>query len=182
MTEQAQQKRGVLYMIVCAAGPARYVQDFVIPAQVAGWEVCIIPTPNAVAFLDVPLLTELTGRSVRGEYRAPDTSETFPPCDALVVVAATFNTINKLALGIADTRALTILSENLGREQPILVVPCVNQNHLARHPAFHKSLATLREWGVHILFDLNKYPPRNEVPWEVVLDELHHFLTGNSKR
>jgi phosphopantothenoylcysteine decarboxylase len=179
MTEQTQQKRGVLYVIVCAAGPAQQVQDFVIPAQVAGWEVCIIPTPNAVPFLDIPLLTKLTGRSVRSEYRAPDTSETFPPCDALVVVAATFNTINKLALGIADTRALTILSENLGREQPILVVPCVNQNHLARHPAFHQSLATLEAWGVHILFNLTKYPPRNEVPWEVVLDELHHILKGS---
>jgi phosphopantothenoylcysteine decarboxylase len=176
MTEQSQQKQGVLYVIVCAAGPANHVDNFVVLAQSAGWEVCIIPTPNAVPFLDVPLLTKLTGRAVRSEYRAPGTSETFPPCDALVVVAATFNTINKLALGIADTRALTILSENIGREQPILVVPCVNQNHLARHPAFHQSMATLEEWGVYLLFDLTKYPPRNEVPWEVILDELHHIL------
>lgn len=148
-------------------------------AQVAGWEVCIIPTPNAIPFLDVPLLTKLTGRPVRSEYRAPDTAESFPPCDALIVVAATFNTINKLALGIADTRALTILSENLGRERPILVVPCVNRDHLARHPAFHQSLTTLEAWGVHILFDLTKYPPRNEVPWAVVLDELLFVLQGS---
>ena len=176
MAEQAQQERGVLYVVACAAGPARQVQDFVMLAQAAGWEVCVIPTPNAVPFLDVPLLTTLTGYAVRSEYRAPGTSESFPPCDALVVVAATFNTINKLAHGIADTRALTILSENLGRERPILIVPCVNQDHLARHPAFHQSLATLESWGVYTLFDLNKYPPRNEVPWEVILDELDHIL------
>lgn len=176
MVEQSQQKRGVLYIVVCAAGPARQVQELVLLAQGAGWDVCIIPTPNAVPFLEVPLLTRLTGRAVRSEYRAPDTAESFPPCDALVVVAATFNTINKLAHGIADTRALTILSENLGRVRPILVVPCVNQDHLARHPALHQSLATLEAWGVHILFDLTKYPPRNEVPWSVVLDELHHIL------
>jgi hypothetical protein len=96
-----------------------------------------------------------------------------------VVVAATFNTINKLAHGIADTRALTILSENLGRGRPILVVPCVNQDHLARHPAFHQSLATLESWDVHILFDLTKYPPRNEVPWAVVLEELHQILISD---
>ncbi|MGH2493940.1 MAG: flavoprotein [Ktedonobacteraceae bacterium] len=177
MTEQPQQKRGVLYVIVCAAGPARQVQELVRLAQVVGWEVCIIPTPNAVPFLDVPLLTKLTGRAVRSEYRDPGTAESFPPCDALVVVAATFNTINKLAHGIADTRALTILSENLGRARPILVVPCVNQDHLARHPALHQSLATLEAWGVHIFFDLAKYPPRNEVPWRVILDELHRILT-----
>src|SRR5579871_6269429 len=100
MTGQKQQKRGVLYIVVCAAGPARQVQELVLLAQEAGWEVCLIPTPNAVPFLDVPLLTSLTGRAVRSDYRAPGTAESFPPCDALVVVAATFNTINKLAYGI----------------------------------------------------------------------------------
>lgn len=179
MTGQMQQKRGVLYIVVCAAGPARRVQELVLLAQEAGWEVCIIPTPNAVPFLDVPLLTRLTGRAVRSDYRAPDTAESFPLCDALMVVAATFNTINKLAHGIADTRALTILSENLGRGRPVLVVPCVNQDHLARHPIFQQSLATLQSWGVHPLFDLVTYPPRNEVPWPVVLDELHRILTNN---
>jgi hypothetical protein len=176
MSESPQQKPGVLYVIVCAAGPANHVQDFVVLAQSAGWDICVIPTPHAVSFLDVPLLTRLTGHEVRSEYRKSGTSETLPPCDVLVVVAATFNTVNKFALGIADTRALTILSEEFGRGRPVLVVPCVNQHHLARHPAFLKSLAILREWGVHILYNTNKYPPRNDVPWEVVLDTLHHTL------
>jgi phosphopantothenoylcysteine synthetase/decarboxylase len=92
------------------------------------------------------------------------------------VVAATFNTINKFALGIADTRVLTILGENLGRERPVLAVPCVNQDHLARHPAFSKSLTTLREWGVHVLFDLETYPPRNEVPWHVFLETFYRII------
>jgi hypothetical protein len=179
MTGESQQKRGVLYIVVCAAGPARHVQELVLLAQEAGWETCIIPTPNAVPFLDVPLLTQITGRAVRSDYRAPDTTESFPPCDALVVVAATFNTINKLAHGIADTRALTMLSENLGRGRPVLVVPCVNQDHLARHPIFQQSLATLQSWGVHLLFDLATYPPRNEVPWPVVLDVLHHIFADD---
>lgn len=174
-----QQKRGVLYIIVCAAGPARHMQELVLLAQGAGWEVCLIPTPNAVPFLDVPLLTRLTGWAVRSDYRAPDTAESFPPCDALMVVAATFNTINKLAHGIADTRALTILSENLGRGRPILVVPCVNQDHLARHPIFRQSLATLQSWGIHLLFDLATYPPRNDVPWSVVLIEFHRIVADD---
>ena len=178
MSAWPQQKRRVLYVIVCAAGPASHVQDGVVLAQSAGWEVCIIPTPNAVPFLDISLLTTLTGHAVRSEYRSPDSSEqeSLPPCDTLLVVAATFNTMNKFALGVADTRALTILSENLGRGRPMLIVPCVNQNHLARHPAFAKSLTTLREWGVHVLFDLDHYPPRNEVPWQVVLERLHQVI------
>ncbi|SRR5258708_38424342 len=172
MSEPTRQHQGVLYVIVCAAGPASHIQEFVVLAQTAGWDVYTIPTPNAVPFLDIPLLVTLTGHAVRSEYRSPETSEPFPPCDALVVLAATFNTVNKFALGIADARALTILCENLGRGRPILVVPCVNQEHLARHPTFFKSLEILKEWGVQVLYDVERYPPRNEVPWEVILDEF----------
>lgn len=176
MTETSSQSRRVLYVVVCAAGPASQVQDFVVLAQQANWDVFVIPTPHAVPFLDVPLLTSLTGHQVRSDYRSPETAETFPPCDAIVVVAATFNTVNKFALGIADNRALTILCENLGRERPILIVPCVNQNHLARHPAFLQSINTLRSWDVNVLYDVERYPPRNDVPWIVVLDTLHQML------
>ena len=95
-------------------------------AQTANWDVFVIPTPHAVPFLDVPLLTSLTGHQVRSDYRSPETAESFPPCNAIVVVAATFNTTNKFALAIADNRALTILCENLGCGLPILLVPCVN--------------------------------------------------------
>lgn len=172
----AQAKPGVLYVIVCAAGPASHVQDFVALAQAARWDVCLIPTPHAVPFMDVPLLTRLSGHEVRSDYSSSKTGESLPPCDAVVVVAATFNTVNKFAGGIADTRALTILCENFGRGRPILVVPCVNENHLARHPVFSKSLATLQEWGVTVLYDLDKYPPRNDVPWDVVLATLHQLV------
>ncbi len=34
----------------------------------------------------------------------------------------------------------------------------------------------LRQWGVYVLYDLDRYPPRNEVPWQVVLDTLHQAL------
>src|SRR5258708_8736727 len=149
MSESPQQKPGVLYVIVCAAGPANHVQDFVVLAQSAGWDICVIPTPHAVSFLDVPLLTRLTGHEVRSEYRKSGTSETLPPCDVLVVVAATFNTVNKFALGIADTRALTILSAQFGRGRPVLVVPCVNPHHLTPHPPLLTTLPIPTELLFH---------------------------------
>ena len=178
MTKLAHQERRVLYVVVCAAGPASQVQEFVTLAQAANWDVFVIPTPHAVPFLDIPLLARLTGHQVRSDYRSPETAESFPPCDAIVVVAATFNTINKFALGLADNCALTILCENLGRERPILIVPCVNQNHLARHPVFLKNLETLRSYGMNVLYDVAKYPPRNEVPWDVVLGTLQQMMEG----
>jgi hypothetical protein len=34
-------------------------------------------------------------------------------------------------------------------------------------------LLTLKDCGVFVLYEPQKYPPMNNVPWEVVLDTLH---------
>ena len=67
MSENTSASRGVLYVVCCAALSAQRIQDFVMLAQSAGWDVCIIATPNALKFIDVPLLTELTGHPVRSD-------------------------------------------------------------------------------------------------------------------
>jgi len=35
-----------------------------------------------------------------------------------------------------------------------------------------------KECGVRILYEPEKYPPRNDVPWHVVLDDLHHLVSN----
>ncbi len=161
----------VLYIITCAAGPAEHIQEFVSLA-LASWDIYIVTTPHAATFINAPILKKQTGHSVRSEYKTAQSSESWPPFDAIVVAPATFNTLNKFALGIADNLAVSLLCEGLGRGRTIVAVPCVNQNHLARHPAFKKSLSMLREYGVHIIYQPELYPPRNEVPWKIILDEL----------
>src|SRR6266508_2186805 len=70
--------RGMLYVIVCAAPPAAEVQDLVKLAQAAGWEVAVTATPEALAFIDEPLLAAITGFPVRHRWREPDEPETVP--------------------------------------------------------------------------------------------------------
>jgi len=41
----AQVRRRVLYVVVCAAPSASEVHELVKLAQAAGWEVCVIATP-----------------------------------------------------------------------------------------------------------------------------------------
>ena len=172
MSQDAATGKRVLYIVVCAADPAKGIHEFIELAQGASWDVCVVATPQATSFIDRPLLERLTGRSVRSEYKQPDTSDMWPAFDAIVAVPATFNTINKFAYGIADTLAVSILCEGLGRGRTIVTVPCVNQNHLARHPIFTKSITMLRKYGVKVLYKPEMYPPRNEVPWPVILEEL----------
>ncbi len=168
--------RKVLYVIICAAPPAQYVQQFIPMAQAAQWDVCVIATPYATRFIDSPLLEGLTEHPIRSDYKRPGESDALPKADAIVVVPATFNTINKWLLGITDTLATGLLCEAMGRgTPPIVAVPCLKAD-LARHPAFSKNIALLREYGVHVLHDPERYPSPKIVPWETILDELNRTI------
>ena len=96
----------------------------------------------------------------------------------MIVAPATFNTVNKAALGITDTHALGVIAEAIGREVPVVVVPWVNEPLAARAP-FRRSLAQLRDEGVRILLredDAAAQPfgldssDIDEFPWHLALD------------
>ncbi|MEU7860305.1 flavoprotein [Nonomuraea sp. NPDC049141] len=169
----------VLYVIVCAAGPAGDVGRLVGLAQGEGWIVQIIATPAALAFIDGPALERQTGRPVLSQYRRPDEPKA-PRADAIIVAPATYNTVNKFAQGIADTYALGLLSEAPGLGIPVVVVPFVNSALAARAP-FVRSMEDLRAEGVRVVFEPGQFEPDapssgddliDAYPWKRALDEL----------
>jgi phosphopantothenoylcysteine synthetase/decarboxylase len=171
--------RLILYLIVCAAPPAQRIQEFVVRIQQIGWDVCVIATPQATRFIHAQLLTELTGYPVRSDYKLPGEADPLPKADAILVMPATFNTINKWAGGIGDTLAVSILCEALGRSTtPIITIPCLKMD-LVRHPVFAKSVALLRECGVGILHEPERYPSPQIVPEEIVLAELQKVVPSS---
>jgi phosphopantothenoylcysteine synthetase/decarboxylase len=171
--------RGMLYIVVCAAPPAAEVQDLVKLAQAAGWDVAVTATPDALAFIDAPLLAAITGFPIRHRWREPDEAESVPEANAIVVAPATFNTINKWVAGITDTVAVGTLSEYLGLDAPIIAAPNVNPP-LGRHPTFRANLRRLREWGVQVLFDESAPREARMPPWDQILEEINraHEATG----
>jgi phosphopantothenoylcysteine synthetase/decarboxylase len=175
--------RGMLYIVVCAAPPAAQVQDLVKLAQAAGWEVAVTATPEALAFIDAPLLGAITGLPVRHRWREPDEPETVPEANAIVVAPATFNTINRWVAGITNTVAVGTLCEYLGLDAPIVAAPNVNPP-LGRHPTFRASLRQLREWGVRVLFEESALREARMPPWEEILEEVNraHEATGRPPR
>lgn len=180
------QSPSVLYIIACGGRPADDLPQFVRYAQDRGWNVCVIATPSGMKFLDSDRLAALTGHPVRCDYKRPDEPDVLPPPDAFVVAPATFNTINKLAAGISDTLALGLLNEAVGTGLPIIAVPFPNQM-LARHPAFVTSIATLRSWGVRLIFNPERHPlpipnqgesGNTLFPWAAVQEELLDLQAG----
>lgn len=147
----------VLYIVACGGRPAGDLPTFISGLTVQGWDVCVIATPAALKFTDVPALEELTGRVVRYDYKQPHEPDVFPPAHAIAVAPATFNTINKWAHGASDTLALGILNEAIGLGLSIVAVPVPNVA-LAKHPAFLESVERLRAWGVRLIFDPERYP------------------------
>ncbi|GAA1817406.1 flavoprotein [Planosporangium flavigriseum] len=161
----------VLYLVVCAAPPARSIGELIILAQQGGWTVCVIATPRAASWIDTPDLIERTGYPVRSDYKHPDDPDVLPRADAVAVVPATFNTINKWAAGISDTFALGVLNEALGLGLPIVVAPYVKAA-LAAHPAFARSLGLLRDCGAIVTPTEAIRPAKEGEPflWSAVVD------------
>lgn len=176
----------MLYVIVCGAGPASAVGRLIEKAHDRGWDVHIIATPAALDFLDLDALERQTGHPVRSEYAKPGRGRgrSLPHADAIVIAPATYNTINKWALGISDTYALGILAEAPGLDIPLVVLPFVNAA-LAANPSFHRNVDSLRAMGVRVLLGPGEWEPHqpgtggsriNSYPWHMVLDRAQELL------
>ena len=77
---------------------------------------------------------------------------------ALIIAPATYNTINKLAVGINDTYALNVAAEAVGRGVPTAILPFVNTALAGRLP-FVRAVESLRHEGVEVLIGDGKWEP-----------------------
>jgi phosphopantothenoylcysteine synthetase/decarboxylase len=140
----------VLYLVVCAAPPATRTPVLVAGLRDAGWDVHVVFTPAAAAWVDVDAIEVACGHPVRSGWRRPEDPAYEPPGDALLVAPATFNSMNKAAAGISDSLALGLVNEAVGRRVPTVMLACVNDG-LAAHPAYGPGVAVLRGAGVHVV-------------------------------
>lgn len=179
----------VLAVVVCGAGPATAVDTLVRLARDRGWTVQLIATPAALEFFDGPAIETLTGYPVRSQYAKPGAPRSLIP-DAVLVAPATYNTINKWALGISDTYALGVLAETTGLGVPTIVLPFVN-SALAERAPFQRSVESLRAEGVRILLGPGGFEPHEprtggdrigSYPWHLGLDEAERLFSSTAER
>ncbi len=98
----------------------------------------------------------------------------------MIVAPCTVNTTTKFAAGIADTLALGLLVEGLGKGLPIVAVPYTNAA-MAAHPAFGEAIERLRGWGVTVLYGddvVELHDPGtgeqylDEFPWQLAIESI----------
>ncbi|WP_325052716.1 flavoprotein [Streptomyces triticirhizae] len=180
-----EKRRGVLGVVGTGAGGVEALRTGLVePALARGWQVAVTLTPTAGRWLraigEVDRLEKATGLPVRDEPRLPGEARPHPPVDCYVVAPASANTVAKLAAGIADNQVLTQVGEAIGTlDLPVVVFPRVNAAH-ARHPAWKRNIAALREADVRLvygpdvwsLYEPREAPSGRELPWQAVLDAI----------
>lgn len=145
---------------------ARGMLDGMVP------RVLTLLTPNATRVIAPRDLSVIEGNTLVESYF--DEAILPRPPDGLVLVApCSFNTLNKLAAGIADTLALSVTAEAIGRGTPVLVAPSLNAA-LQRHPRYAVSVSALREWGVCVIDPVES----RLAPVETILAEVRRALSA----
>ncbi|MFN8474874.1 MAG: flavoprotein [Anaerolineae bacterium] len=137
------------YLVVTGSVYAFRVPELIAGLGTLGLRVLTLPTPNARQVISPRELVRLPGHRLVESYF--DAAILPRPEPGIVLVApCTFNTLNKLAQGIADSLPLSLTSEAIGHGAPVIVAPSLNPG-LWRHPRTASSLATLHEWGISIV-------------------------------
>ena len=136
--------------------------------------VIAIPTPNASRVVAPRELADISGARVVESYfdlairpRPPRGVVLFAPCS--------FNSLNKLAHGIADNLALSVVAEAIGRQTPVIVGPSLNVP-LLNHPQAQASLKTLPSWGVTIVPPIDQGEGPRLAPTTALMDAVRPYV------
>src|SRR5579859_2330192 len=135
--------------------------------------VIALPTPNASRVIAAREMADMAGVQVVQSYfdlairpRPPRGVVLFAPCS--------FNSLNKLAHGIADNLALSVVAEAIGRKTPVIVAPSLNAPLLA-HPVAQASLKQLASWGVIIVPPVDEGEGPRLAPSELLLNAVRPY-------
>jgi phosphopantothenoylcysteine synthetase/decarboxylase len=140
----------VAYLVLSGTSTAARGPELLRELGALGFaSIIAIPTPNASRVVAPRELADVSGIQVVQSYfdlairpRPPRGVVLFAPCS--------FNSLNKLAHGIADSLALSVVAEAIGRRTPVIVGPSLNAP-LLNHPEAQASLKKLPSWGVKIV-------------------------------
>ncbi len=141
-------------LLIVGGGIAAYKAPLVVRALTGlGAEVRCVLTPAATHFVTPLTLQTVSGHRVGVEVMDAEFEsqighiELARWADVVLIAPATANLIARLAAGIANDLATTLV---LATTAPILVAPAMNTQMLL-HPATARNIETLREFGYTII-------------------------------
>jgi hypothetical protein len=138
----------------CGGLDTRFAAELAAPAVERGWRLAVTLTPTAARWLHetggLAELQALTDLDVRSVSRLPGQPRPHPDPGVFLFAPASANSVAKLALGIADNQALTVLGDVLGSPSATVVVGYQVLDTRFRHPAWQGHLDALTSAGVRL--------------------------------
>jgi Flavoprotein len=136
--------------------------------------VIAIPTPNAWRVIAPRDLADVAGVRVVESY-FDLAIRPRPPRGVVLCAPCSFNSLNKLAHGIADNLALSVVAEAIGRGTPVIVGPSLNAP-LLNHPEAQASLRKLPAWGVAIVPPVDEGEGPRLAPSAVLVEAVRPYV------
>ncbi len=141
-------------LLAITGGIAAYKSAFFARLLIkAGFEVRVIMTTGAQAFITPLTLQALTGNEVHTSLLDEEAEagmghiELAKWADLVIIAPASANTLARLAMGMADDLLTTVC---LATTAPVILAPAMNQQMWA-HPAVSLNVQTLRDMNYHII-------------------------------
>ncbi len=136
-------------------------------------------TQAAKMFITPLALEWATGEVVVSEFSGR--AEHVVDADLVLVAPATLNTVNKVALGLADNVVTTSIASAWGQKTPIVFIPAMHES-LFSNPLFQKNGEYLKQQK-NIFFLEPKFEERKAkfLEPDLIVAHVAHILNQNSK-
>jgi len=137
-----------IYYITTGAPKAKLASRIINEIIGEGATVYTIPTPASLNFINLNELEKITNNTIKIGW---DKKIKLPKEDAILIAPCTLNTLNSIALGLANNYPLCLIASALGRKIPVFIAPAMNQNFW-NHPLVQENIKRLESWGCKIIW------------------------------
>ena len=137
-----------IFLFVTGAGTCTQIPDLIRALIAHEYTVYSVLTSNVALVTSPEALMDVPGNRWISEYVQPPLD--VYPFGTLLVAPCTFNTFNKIALGLADNLATAMIADGLGAGQRVIIAPSMNHG-LWAHPQTKVSHQRLENWGCEIV-------------------------------
>ncbi len=166
-------KGKIVLLIVTAASKIRYTNQIANEIKKLGAKVFILSSPHSKhALINLKLdKSPFTIIETDKQFEIKDKNlDLIHDFDAIVVAPATFNTVCKIALGIADNYVLTKIATAISLKKPIIIAPSYDNTWY--HPLNQKYLDIISSWGIHVIYPDLELDHITMAPVQKIIDSL----------
>lgn len=166
-----------VYVITTGATKSKSVSILLDSLRGENANCILIPTPMCCSMMD---WDSVEGYQVKKGY---DDNGKLPEEDIVIVAPCTFNSFSKIANGIADNYAMSILHAAIGKGKHVIIAPAMDYWYF-NHPVVKENFAKINSFNnVSIVYPEFIYNDGGELekitmaPWGKILDNICHKYT-----